>query len=116
MRSARAGRRRTFVKRIRGLTLELLEDRQLLTSVGLAAQSTFNQLTVDSRAHRDGTLLVQFRPEATAADQAAAEMPGAELGTSWNIAPGLREVNLDPGTDFASALAAYQSNPDVLFV
>jgi subtilisin family serine protease/subtilisin-like proprotein convertase family protein len=100
-------------KRERGLVLESLEDRRLLTA-DLGA-SSFSKLGIDATTHRDSSFLVQFRPDASAASIAAAGIAGVNLGPEWSIAPGLREVSLQPGVDLAAALAAYQSNPNVLY-
>ncbi len=112
MRPVPSVRRRRCRWLLRKLALEPLEDRRLLAVIGEAAPGgLFSQLAIDPGVHREAALLVQFR-----ADASAAAVSGTQLGRGWEIAPGLREVSVQPGTDYLAALAAYKEHPDVLFV
>src|SRR5687768_12109445 len=112
-RSAQATRRcRLSVKpRRRRLNLESLEGRQLL-----AAVNTLADLSLDSTAHRAGSLTVQYRDGASSAGSLAAHVATADQSEEWSIAPGFRRVDLDPAADWAATLAAFRRDPNVLFV
>jgi serine protease len=89
----------------RRLRLESLEDRCLLTAVSFGLDETYTPTA----------LLVQFKPESQFAGSLRAYVAGSVLGTSWEIAPGMREVEIAPGADLEDALAAFASDPNVLF-
>ena len=70
-------RRRRFALVLRMCTVEALEDRRVLTATAeLSAGDLFSQLAIDRSAHRESSLLVQFRPGASAAAIEAAEFAG----------------------------------------
>src|SRR5262245_23076271 len=86
--------------------VEMLEDRRLLAvERGLEIDPTYEPTS----------LIVQFREGTSSAGSLAAYVAGNQLGEEWDVAPGLREVDLNPGTDWEQALAAYQADPNVLF-
>jgi subtilisin family serine protease len=95
---------------LRRLALEPLENRRLLT----ASDGTAPQLTLDASA-APTSLLVQYRDIGAYASSLAAYQAGTNSADQWDIAPGTREVNLNAGVDLASALAAFQSDANVLF-
>lgn len=97
-----------------GCDIEQLELRTLLSASGPSAGMNFD-LVPDPEMFDDRSILVRFRDEALvgATRNLSAESDG--LGESFPLVPGLRQVRLDPGTNVASALAAYTANPSVLY-
>jgi len=95
---------------LRRFTVELLEDRRLLTAAGDVSP----QLAFDS-SEAPTSLLVQYRDDATYASTLAAYQAGSNVDEQWTIAPSMREVKLIAGVDLASALAAYQNDANVVF-
>jgi subtilisin family serine protease/subtilisin-like proprotein convertase family protein len=87
--------------RRRLLGMESLEDRRVLAAM----------LSTDADEFRAASLLVQYREGAVARHHVL----GATFGDQWSVAPGLREVNLSPGTDIQQAIQAYRADPNVLF-
>jgi subtilisin family serine protease/subtilisin-like proprotein convertase family protein len=77
-------------------TLEVLEDRSLLSTGMVLGAATPDDI------------LVQFR---TSTPQA---LPGTSLGTPLSLVPGLYDVRLTAGQTVAQALAAYRADPDVI--
>ncbi|MCI0356890.1 MAG: S8 family serine peptidase, partial [Planctomycetaceae bacterium] len=103
-------------RRRRNPRVEPLENRRLLAALmGLAQDAAHSRLAINPSDFRHTALLVQFRPDASAADLAAAQVPGTSIAAPWAIAPDLWQVQIDPATSFEQALAAYKSNPHVLF-
>src|SRR5262245_25374129 len=100
-------RRHTYSLR---LQLERLEERRLLT----AASEFSPPLTADGD-YAATSLIVQFRDGASTTGSLAAYMVGGDLGEEWSIAPGLRELSLDSGTELDWALAAYNADPNVVY-
>src|SRR5262245_18673596 len=95
----------------RRLVVEFLEDRRLLAADrDIAAPGG---LSVDPSQHRASSLIVQFRDGASSAGSLAAYSFGATLSAPWAVAPGLREVELNPGADVDAARAAYAADPNV---
>jgi subtilisin family serine protease len=110
MRQRRLGgeKTRTLRHRIR-LTLEALEDRTLLDAgqpVGIASPYGPDLGWAESR------ILVQFKSEFCAS---VASLGGTHLARSFELVPGLYEVQLQPGVTVEEALAAYKADPRVLF-
>src|SRR5262245_14184131 len=80
----------------RGLWLEPLESRTLLSANLLADPTAFDPTRI----------LVRFRSEA-AAVQATHILPGAELGPAISLVPGAHGVRLPAGIPIAQALQAF---------
>lgn len=93
------------------LRLETLEDRRLLA----ADLSTLSSLTVDQESFSDRALIVQFRDGTSSPGSLSAHSATRRLEAEWAITPGMRRVQIDPGSDITSVLAAYRSDPNVVF-
>lgn len=97
---------RVFGRRL----LEALEPRNLLTTVPGASIS----VELD-HSYEPTALIVQFKQESQYAGSLRAHTAGNIAATQWEIAPGLREVTIAPGAPLEAALAAFASDPNVLF-
>jgi subtilisin family serine protease len=98
------------------LRFELLEGRKLLAAIMELADPAASRLTLDRVDQSTSTLLVQFRPEATAADRAVAQVPGTHLDAPWSLVPDWWRVEIDPTASIEQVRAALKANPHVLFV
>src|SRR5688572_27965855 len=94
---------------------ERLEDRRLLAAMTELASASLGDLSLDTSSYRPTSLLVQYRDAAAAANSSAGSIAGTRLTSDWAIAPGLRKVELDVCASLDAALAAYRSDPNVLF-
>ncbi|MHC4406638.1 MAG: S8 family peptidase [Planctomycetota bacterium] len=104
----------------RGLQLEPLEDRCLLAVAGLPAAVDFSQLTVDPDSYDPSAILVRFHQDAPLHRKDVGllgpeAVGGTEIGAELPLVPGLRKVQLQEGVSVDVALAAYRSNPQVLY-
>src|SRR3954447_5051755 len=109
---ARASRRQSRLPQLsrgRRLAAELLEARLALSSVPLSS------LSFDDRQHSTSSLIVQFRPGATAVSSLAAYLATAKMDAPWSLTPGMQKVELASNADWASALAAFKNDPNVQF-
>jgi subtilisin family serine protease len=87
------------------LDLETLGDRALpSTSTGGLDPAEFDSTRI----------LVRYRPEAPAFDHLRVP-EGTAIGRELPLVSGLRVVDLEAGTDVASALAAFRADPAVLY-
>ncbi len=91
-------------------SVECLEARTLL-SVSRLDLGAFDRLQVETEQYSPSRILVRYRPEAEVALQSSGTLPG----TALDLVPGLREVTLGDGVNVASALATYQTDPNVLY-
>ena len=107
--SRRSGRRRCDSPLAR--PAEVLEDRTLLSS-GNAGPT----LNVVGDVFDSDSIIVRYRSEAAAASAGLQHAGDAAVasGLSRSV-PGLRVVRLGGSTDVEDALAAYQSDPNVLY-
>ena len=95
---------------------EQLEARHLLAAITDPSTASLSDLGLDTASYRPSSLLVQFRDGGIgAASVASSRAAGARVTGEWSIAPGLHRVDLDAGIDLAATLAAYRSDPNVLF-
>jgi YD repeat-containing protein len=90
------------------LSVELLEDRFLMSGNALAG---FNAFAINTGSYDPSRILVRFRPEVTA----PASLAGTSVAQDIPLVPGLHEVTLDPGLTVENALAIYQRDPRVLY-
>jgi subtilisin family serine protease len=96
------------------LWAERLEDRLVWNATapeGLSAggpQATFPQ------DYDPSTILVRFAGDAAKLTSTAAPA-GTEIGSPLPLVPGLRSIQLAPGMDVATALAAYRALPGVVY-
>jgi subtilisin family serine protease/subtilisin-like proprotein convertase family protein len=96
----------------RPLTLEVLEDRTLLSTTPTTILD-LNGLTVDSTKYSSTDILVQFqRTPGTHGGPAIAA--GTTLGNSLPLATGFYQVNLAKGMTVDKALAEYKAEKGVL--
>jgi serine protease len=95
------------------LTLEVLEDRTLLSTSPTTTLLDLNGLTVNPNQYSSTDILVQFQgtPGTPGGPAVAA---GTTLGAQLPLETGFYQVNLDPGMTVAKALAAYQAEKGVL--
>ncbi|MGH7174187.1 MAG: S8 family serine peptidase, partial [Gemmataceae bacterium] len=94
------------------LTLEILEDRTLLSTTPTTILD-LNGLTVDAGQYSSRDILVQFQgTPGTAGGPAIAA--GTTLGSALPLETNFYQVKLDPGMTVAKALAAYQAENGVL--
>jgi serine protease len=94
------------------LTLEVLEDRTLLSTTPTTILD-LNGLTVDSNKYSSTDILVQFQgtPGTPSGPAIAA---GTTLGNALPLATGFYQVNLNKGMTVDKALAEYQAEKGVL--
>jgi subtilisin family serine protease len=104
---------RLIAKARRGF-FEPLEDRRLLAAAPVAGFANFGELTTDFQDYDASRILVRFQDEA-ASRGAAAALAGTQIGRAFPIVSGLREVTLPEGLSVEAALAAYRSQPNVLY-
>ncbi|MFO0887870.1 MAG: S8 family serine peptidase [Isosphaeraceae bacterium] len=98
-------------RRTRSLKIESLELRALLSVQG-AMLSTFGDLKLDPGSYDPSRILVRYREDLA---EGAAGDRNLPAGTPLGLVPGLREVPVEPGQDYAAVLKAYQSDPHVLY-
>lgn len=92
------------------LTVESLEPRLVPTRMGPPYPGN---LQVQPEPHSDSRILVRFRPGQE--DPHPNTLPrGSRLGTTFQLVPGLREVQLDAGVSVDQALTAFRTDPRVL--
>ena len=94
---------------VRRLTLEMLERRHLL-----AVAFDLPELALNPDLYDSSRILVRFKPEAPEL-AGSAILPGTEFVATIDLVPGLRSVQLAPEVSVEAALAAYKSNPYVLY-
>lgn len=108
---------RSNPRRTRRLCVESLEDRRLLTVNPLPpAALALSEIAPDSRDHRAGSLIVQFRNGTASPGSLAAHLLTASLQPEWPLTPGMRRVDLSNSTDITAALLAFKQDPNVAFV
>ena len=96
----------------RPLTLEVLEDRTLLSTTP-ATVLDLNGLALDHSKFSSTDILVQFQGKpGTPGEPAIAA--GTKLGNSLPLAAGFYQVNLDKGMTVDKALAEYKAEKGVL--
>lgn len=93
------------------LLFEPLEERRVLT----ASSGDLSDLATDTTQYRDSSLIVQFREGAVSPGSLAAYSSTVKLNSEWELTPGMRRVDVDPAANWESVLAAYRSDPNVLF-
>jgi subtilisin family serine protease/subtilisin-like proprotein convertase family protein len=73
-------------------------------------------LRVNPTLARSNSFIVQLREGASTTGSLAAYSVGGKLDAPWQVAPGFREVELQPGTDPDAARQAYAADPNVVSV
>ena len=101
---------RTPISSRSSLFFESLEDRNLLS--GTPGHSVRTDFVVGPPSEAT-SLIVQFRSGASSASSLAAYITGNSLGQDWAVAPGLRQVQVNPGVNVQSALAAYSADAKI---
>jgi VCBS repeat-containing protein len=95
---------------IRRLVVEILERRHLLAVTGI----DLTELAVNPELFDSSRILVRFKPDAPEL-AGSAILAGTEFGATIDLVPGLRSVTLSPDVTVETALAAYKTNPYVLY-
>jgi subtilisin family serine protease/subtilisin-like proprotein convertase family protein len=92
--------------------LEVLEDRNLLSSSPAAPVIDLSGLTVNKTQYSSSDILVQFKPGALTSN-AYRTLPGTSLGqqVGQGLVANLYEMMLKPGTTVQQALAEYNADP-----
>ncbi len=98
-----SGRKHQRKSPVIAAVIESLETRILLTTSPL--DGPLPELMVNPNDYANDSILVRYRDGATAASPANA----------FDVVPGLKVVHLGEGVTVADALAAYQSDPNVLY-
>jgi subtilisin family serine protease len=97
------------------LSLEPLEDRCLLSTDPLLAMHVpVPSPPTGEESYDTSHILVRFHPD-VAGSAASAVLGGTELGEAFVGVPGLYEVRLAAGVNVATAVAAYQASPAVVY-
>jgi subtilisin family serine protease/subtilisin-like proprotein convertase family protein len=94
------------------LTLEVLEDRTLLSTTPPTVLD-LNGLTVNPSQYRSTDILVQFQKTPGTPDGPAI-VAGTTLGSPLPLANGYYQINLDKGMTVDKALAEYKAEKGVL--
>jgi subtilisin family serine protease/fibronectin type 3 domain-containing protein/methionine-rich copper-binding protein CopC len=101
------------------LRLEPLEDRTLLAAAGFDLGGPSGPLLIDTGSYDAQSVLVRYRsddgPGAAAAANRPAWLDEVRARPVFSSLPGLSRVDLPAGVDIASALAAFRSDPRVLY-
>ncbi len=109
--------RRTGLRPVAKLHVELLEDRTLLNAGALAGVADFSALQVDAEAYDPHSILVRFQPGAVPAASTSVLTVGnlADPGSPISLVAGLWQVNLAEGVDVQTALDSFRADPNVLY-
>ena len=121
----RRSMRRIQDQRWTSLGLEVLEDRRLLSADGidldwLASATTVSQFYVDSSRYDPHSILVRYREDTIGAqgrgipgNSGLAALP--DSARTYSVVPGLQRVTLSEQVTVEDALAAYRSDPAVVY-
>jgi len=114
-RQCRRNQRRAVRRREQVLLFEALESRFLLTATADDSRPV-GGVTVDPLAHSSSSLIVQFRPGASAPGSLSAYQAMQTVDPAWALTPGMHKVEINAISDYQSALAAFSQDPNVAFV
>ncbi|MBN1853071.1 MAG: S8 family serine peptidase, partial [Pirellulales bacterium] len=104
----------------RRLEVEYLERRDLLSVISAVDMEYTTSLDFSPNRIEPTSLLVRLRdsaPEITSAlaTSIRVEYPGAEVHRIFSLIPGLCEIQLSTEANVSNALAAFRTNPNVLY-